>query len=246
MKWELPLLLGFILLFSAWISFPSDNQYFYFDSEGIKHYILTPEISDYDNSLNNLTNVLFNRYENPWITPDTFIPILLGSSILCVMNRSVLFDFIYKLKISFKLQNNFQIENIDNCTKHQEIEQNNQKNLFFNYLISNKLNIKKILSIYVLTSFLIIFLLNPFYVYQSFATEIIQTNATSNNVEANATSNNVEANATSNKLMQHQIMWKLMQHQIMWKLMQHQIMWKLMQHQIMWKLMQHQIMWKLM
>ncbi len=198
MKWELPLLLGFILLFSAWVSFPSDNQYFYVDSEGIKHYILTPEISDYDNSLNNLTNVLFNRYENPWITPDTFIAILLGFNILIIMNRSVLFYFIYKLNILLRLQNNFQIENIDYYAKHQEIDQNNQKNLFFNYLTSNKLNIKKILSIYVLTSFLIVFLLNPFSVYQSFATEIIQTNGTSNIVEANATSNIVEANGTSN------------------------------------------------
>ena len=67
MNWEVPLLLGFLLLFSAWVSFPLADQYFFIDSHGIKHHILTPEKSDHDNVADNLTNMLFTRYENPWI-----------------------------------------------------------------------------------------------------------------------------------------------------------------------------------
>jgi len=67
MNWEVPLLLGFLLLFSACVSFPLTDQYFFIDSNGIKHHILTPEISDYDNAADNLTNILFTRYENPWV-----------------------------------------------------------------------------------------------------------------------------------------------------------------------------------
>jgi len=66
MNWELPLLLGFLLLFSAWVSFPLTDNYFFIDSYGIKHHILTPEISDH-NAANNLTNILFTRYESPWM-----------------------------------------------------------------------------------------------------------------------------------------------------------------------------------
>jgi len=67
MNWEVPLLLGFLLLFSAWVSFPLTDQYFFIDSHGIKHHILTPDISDHDNVADNLTNMLFTRYENPWM-----------------------------------------------------------------------------------------------------------------------------------------------------------------------------------
>lgn len=42
MDWAWTLLLGFLLIFSTWISIPSDNQFFYLDSEGIKHFVLTP------------------------------------------------------------------------------------------------------------------------------------------------------------------------------------------------------------
>ncbi|HXV38265.1 MAG TPA: hypothetical protein VD699_01635, partial [Nitrosopumilaceae archaeon] len=67
MNWEIPLLLGFLLLFSAWVSFPLSDHYFFIDSHGIKHHILTPEISDHDNVADSLTNILFTRYENPWM-----------------------------------------------------------------------------------------------------------------------------------------------------------------------------------
>jgi len=67
MNWEVPLLLGFLLLFSAWVSFPLTDQYFFIDSNGIKHHILTPEKSDHNDIEDNLTNILFTRYENPWM-----------------------------------------------------------------------------------------------------------------------------------------------------------------------------------
>ena len=67
MNWEVPLLLGFLLLLSAWVSFPLADQYFFIDSHGVKHYILTPEISGHDNVTDDLTNILFTRYENPWM-----------------------------------------------------------------------------------------------------------------------------------------------------------------------------------
>jgi len=64
-SWEVPFVLGFMLLFGIW-AFPSDNNYSYIDSNGFKHFIATPEVSDYDLAIDHLTNVLFIRYENPW------------------------------------------------------------------------------------------------------------------------------------------------------------------------------------
>ena len=66
MNWELPLLLGFFLLLSTWNSSPLTDHYFFIDSYGIKHHILTPYVSDH-NAATNLTNFLFTRYENPWM-----------------------------------------------------------------------------------------------------------------------------------------------------------------------------------
>ena len=66
MNWELPLLLGFFLLLSTWNSSPLTDHYFFIDSYGIKHHILTPYVSNH-NAATNLTNFLFTRYENPWM-----------------------------------------------------------------------------------------------------------------------------------------------------------------------------------
>ena len=85
MNWEIPLLLGFFLLFSAWISFPLTDNYFFIDSHGIKHHILTPTRSDY-NSAENLTNVLFTRYENPWIDY-TEINIILVAGVFLILQQ---------------------------------------------------------------------------------------------------------------------------------------------------------------
>ena len=65
--WEVPFVLGFILLFSVWASFPTaEGQFFTIDSSGHKHYVLTPEVSDDNNLFGDITNLLFLRYEDPW------------------------------------------------------------------------------------------------------------------------------------------------------------------------------------
>lgn len=66
LNWEVPLLLGFLLLFSAWITFPLTGNYFFIDSHGVKHHVLTPAVSNHD-AANNLTNLLFTKYEDPWM-----------------------------------------------------------------------------------------------------------------------------------------------------------------------------------
>ena len=88
MGWEISFLLGFLLLFSVCVSFPSDDQYFFTDSHGIKHYVLTAEILDYGNSVDNLTNVLFTKYEDPWET---------RSSLFTVVYFSLFFVSLYLL-----------------------------------------------------------------------------------------------------------------------------------------------------
>ena len=76
MGWEISFLLGFLLLFSVCVSFPSDDHYFFTDSLGIKHYVLTPEILDYGNSVDDLTNALFTKYEDPWETRPSLLTVV--------------------------------------------------------------------------------------------------------------------------------------------------------------------------
>ena len=66
MKWEVPYVLVLLLIFNILAIYPSADFDFILDANGVKHYTLTPEISDYDNPLDDLTNVLFIRYGNPW------------------------------------------------------------------------------------------------------------------------------------------------------------------------------------
>ena len=66
MKWEVPYVLVLLLIFNILAIYPSADFDFTLDANGVKHYTLTPEISDYDNPLDDLTNVLFIRYGNPW------------------------------------------------------------------------------------------------------------------------------------------------------------------------------------
>lgn len=64
MQWEVPLLLGFIILFGFWATTP--EQFYHTDFMGIKHYIMTPAVTEEQNDLNELTNVLFLKYRDPW------------------------------------------------------------------------------------------------------------------------------------------------------------------------------------
>jgi len=65
--WEVAFVVGFILLFSVWASFPTaEGEFFTIDSSGHKHYILTPEISNDNNLFDDITNLTFLRYDDPW------------------------------------------------------------------------------------------------------------------------------------------------------------------------------------
>ncbi|HSB56268.1 MAG TPA: hypothetical protein VLD38_00455 [Nitrosopumilaceae archaeon] len=97
MKWEVPLLLGFLLFFSTWNSLPFTNSY-YFDSNNTKHYILTSGVSSYHNDVDSLTNVLFIKYEDPWNTPHE-ISVVLSAGIFLVLLVHESIQFYLKNKI---------------------------------------------------------------------------------------------------------------------------------------------------
>ena len=76
MHWEESFILGFILIFSLVTVLPSaEGQYYSIDDNEIKHYILTPEISEPGNVIDDLTNLLLLRYENPWDAREELIDI---------------------------------------------------------------------------------------------------------------------------------------------------------------------------
>ena len=102
MNWEVPLLLGFLLLFSAWISFPLTDHYFFVDSHGVKHHILTPEILDHDNAADNLTNILFTRYENPWMEY-TGINIIFVAGIFIILQQEPVRLYLRKIMRTWPL-----------------------------------------------------------------------------------------------------------------------------------------------
>jgi len=212
MGWEWALALGFLLLFSAWVSFPSDNQYSYIDSTGIKHYILTPKISAYDNAVENWTNILFTRYDDPWTAyADTAVLVVAGIFTVMLMQQSfrlyllrrmnTLFNFVIYLHQSFFATNkgvaNFGSNNIDPFninSKHLEpISIGSKGNNTFehfsslNHLSLKKLKFKKSFSINFLTIFSIVLLLNPFYAYPVFA----PTDPENNSTLTGTTDNNV-------------------------------------------------------
>jgi len=177
MGWEWALALGFLLLFSAWVSFPSDNQFSYIDSNGIKHYILTPKISAYDNAVENWTNVLFTRYDDPWTAyTDTAVLVVAGIFTVMLMQQSfrlylinkmnTLLNFVAYVHQSFFATNNeetnFDSKNVVPLyinSKQKSINNSSKRsNLFedfanFDHLSFNKLKLKKSFSIKFLTFF---------------------------------------------------------------------------------------------
>jgi len=123
MNWEITLLLGFLLLFSAWVSFPLTDNYSFIDSHGIKHHILTPVISDY-NSSENLTNILFARYENPWIDYTGFNIIFIAG----------IFIVLQQEPIRLYLRNRMRALVLGNLQNHLHyILQNKSEDLDFGY-----------------------------------------------------------------------------------------------------------------
>ncbi len=210
MGWEWALALAFLLLFSAWVSFPSDNQYSYIDSDGIKHYILTPKISAYDNAVENWTNVLFTRYDDPWTAyTDTAVLVVAGIFTVMLMQQSfrlyllrrinTLFNFVSYLHQSIFATNNgvanFGSNNIDpfniNSKYLKPVNTGSKRNKDFgsfsslNHLSLNKLKLKKSLSINFLTIFSIVLLLNPFYAYPVFAPTDRDNNYTLTGINGN-------------------------------------------------------------
>ena len=210
MGWEWALALGFLLLFSAWVSFPSDNQFSYIDSNGIKHYILTPKISAYDNAVENWTNVLFTRYDDPWTAySDTAVLVVAGIFTVMLMQQSfrlyllrrinTLFNFVSYLHQSIFATNNgvanFGSNNIDpfniNSKYLKPVNTGSKRNKAFesfsslNHLSLNKLKLKKSFSINFLTIFSIVLLLNPFYAYPVFAPTDPENNSTLTGIRDN-------------------------------------------------------------
>ena len=129
MKWEVPLLLGFLLFFSIWISLPVTNNY-YFDANSIKHYILVPAAFSYHNDVDNLTNILFIKYENPWDAQSEIAIILFtGIFVLLLIHESVQLYLRYKILPSLK----FNLLKYFGHTLNKFNNLNNTKNHYNNY-----------------------------------------------------------------------------------------------------------------
>jgi len=202
MGWEGVLLLGFLLLFSAWVSFPSDNQYSYIDSNGIKHYILTPKISAYDNAVDNWTNILFTRYEDPWtVHTDVTALVIAGVFVVLLTQQPVRLYLINRMQTLFNLVKFFNFNHLEGGTESVNVdfkEKHTQENfLSLNYLSFKKLKFKKSFSIKVLTIFFVFLLLSPFYSFQAFAPNSTNTNASSVDTTNVTSSETIQNNSTS-------------------------------------------------
>ena len=104
MHWEESFILGFILIFSLVSVLPSaEGQYYSIDDNGIKHYILTPEISEPDNFLDDLTNLLLFRYENPWDASEELIDIKKISKLEFSTGNEIFFSIDNKEQIPLNL-----------------------------------------------------------------------------------------------------------------------------------------------
>ena len=95
MKWEIPLLLGFFLLFSLWFQFPASDDFSYIDSDGIKHHVAVS--TNYETeSFDELSYLFSIKYESPWDnSKSTFdiigLIILVGISII-ILRESITFS----------------------------------------------------------------------------------------------------------------------------------------------------------
>jgi len=173
MKWELPLIVGFILLFSIWTTFPSDNNYFYTDANGFRHYVLTPAISAYDNAIDSLTNVQFTRYDNPWLAPTEITILVAGIFVVLLVKESIQLAFRNKIISILSLQNHFSSNKLSKTNELLDLETENNKDLYnYSNLIHSqfkKFKIKKLIFVSVLITFLIILLFNSLYFDSIFA-----------------------------------------------------------------------------
>ena len=171
MAWDIPLLIGFLLLFNAWASPAVDDAYFV-DSNGIKHYVAVPEITSYDNNVDDFTNSLFLKYEDPWSQPASLILMSITSITSLMYFRSNTIQTLLKT-------NNLSIKNINFFNKTSRLGNhvafNNSPShqisvsRFFK-VIKNGFFIKqKKLSIKLSVICILVLFLSPFYFAPTFA-----------------------------------------------------------------------------
>ena len=180
MKWEVPLLLGFLLFFSIWISLPVTNNY-YFDANSIKHYILVPAAFSYHNDVDNLTNILFIKYENPWDTQSEIaIPLFTGIFVLLLIHESVQLYLRYKIltSLKFNLLKYFgrTLNKSSNLktTQKQYDNYNSELTHSFNYSLFKIHKLKKSTKVFsIIFSLLILFSFYSVFVYIVTMTKII-------------------------------------------------------------------------
>jgi len=170
--WAGALLVGFLLLFSTWSTIPSDNQFFYLDSEGIKHYILTPAVSAFDNAIDRITNVLFTRYDDPWTAyTETAALVVVGVFIVLLTQQTLRLYLLNQMKTLVNLGKISKRINFGDSSKFFSFcESEELKNfLCLNYFSNKKIKFKNLISFKIITIFFVILLLSPFYTYQTFA-----------------------------------------------------------------------------
>jgi len=96
--WNITLLLGFILLLSVVASIPSIHYDFVTDENGLRHYILLPEISSLNyNPYGSLTNVQFTEYDNMWDLSDASLVDWMG--MINILQSSLLFLVLASIEI---------------------------------------------------------------------------------------------------------------------------------------------------
>jgi len=100
LKWEVPLLISFIIILGISVSQPNDNIFYTVDSSGNRIYVLVPEVSNFDLSVDNVTNFLLIRYDDPWAIYVTTAILIAG--IFASLTKPVR-DY---LKIKFRILQN--------------------------------------------------------------------------------------------------------------------------------------------
>ena len=168
MKWEVQLLLGFLLSFSTWVSLPVSSNY-YFDSNNVKHYLLTPALSSYGNDVDNLTNILFIKYDNPWQAQSETVPftgifllILLSGAVQLFLGNRIL--VVSKFNIQ-KFLDLFLEKHVNFSTLRDHVDQSHVSTLVLNNCLFKSYKIKKpkVFPVIFFTLFLFSFFSNDVY-----------------------------------------------------------------------------------
>ncbi|MGI0009633.1 MAG: hypothetical protein ACRD92_08440 [Nitrosopumilaceae archaeon] len=177
MNWEVPLLLGFLLLFSAWVSFPSADHYFFVDSHGIKHHILTPELLDHDNAADNLSNILFTRYENPWMEY-TGINIIFVAGIIIILQQEPVWLYLrnrmWALPLDLEKYSKGHLQNESKIFNFVYRKRNNDLAMWPSLIFFTHKNLKKSSKVFfIIFSLLILFSFYSVFVYAVTLTKTI-------------------------------------------------------------------------